>query len=172
MLDSSAAKLSSSDCQRPEVLDRNKVKGNILVCGYSFNFILGTSSVKKVSETAKSLGAAGFILAVENVSPGTKFEPVPVSIPGILITQAERSKVMKTLVCLYFFIVFQNPCQENIGYKRCKCHQEVNRFIYCLISWHVLCIIFFFFFLQKRRGWRFCWEQRMRNFCDCLEGYP
>lgn len=93
LLDSSVVKYSPSDCQRPEVLNKNLVEGNILLCGYSFNFVVGTASIKKVSETAKSLGAIGFVLAVENVSPGTKFDPVPVSIPGILITEVSKSMV-------------------------------------------------------------------------------
>ncbi|KAK6126599.1 hypothetical protein DH2020_039645 [Rehmannia glutinosa] len=91
LLDSSVAKYSPSDCQRPEVLNKNLVQGNILLCGYSFNFVVGTASIKKVSQTAKSLGAAGFVLAVENASPGTKFDPVPVGIPGILITDVSKS---------------------------------------------------------------------------------
>ncbi|XWS52267.1 hypothetical protein CRYUN_Cryun11dG0053900 [Craigia yunnanensis] len=91
LLDSSVMKYSPSDCQRPEVLNKNLVEGNILLCGYSFNFVVGTASIKKVSETAKSLGAVGFVLAVENVSPGTKFDPVPVGIPGILITDVSKS---------------------------------------------------------------------------------
>ncbi|PKI56684.1 subtilisin-like protease SBT2.5 [Punica granatum] len=91
LLDSSVSKYSPTDCQRPELLNKNLVKGKILLCGYSFNFVSGTASIKKVSETAKSLGAAGFVLAVENVSPGTKFDPVPVSIPGILITDVSKS---------------------------------------------------------------------------------
>ncbi|KAL1568171.1 subtilisin-like protease SBT2.6 [Salvia divinorum] len=91
LLDSSVAKYNPADCQRPDVLNKNLVKGNILLCGYSFNFVLGTASIKKVSETAKSLGAVGFVLAVENASPGTKFDPVPVSIPGILITDVTKS---------------------------------------------------------------------------------
>ncbi|KAL9361713.1 hypothetical protein Peur_044498 [Populus x canadensis] len=91
LLDSSVMKYSPSDCQRPEVLNKNLVEGNVLICGYSFNFVVGTASIKKVSETAKSLGAIGFVLAVENVSPGTKFDPVPVGIPGILITDVTKS---------------------------------------------------------------------------------
>ncbi|KAK9697552.1 hypothetical protein RND81_08G044600 [Saponaria officinalis] len=91
LLDSSVMRFSPSDCQKPEVLNRKLVEGNILVCGYSFNFVIGTASVKKVSDTAKSLGAAGFILAVENVTPGTKFEPVPSRIPGIVITDVDAS---------------------------------------------------------------------------------
>ncbi|KAL1085085.1 hypothetical protein V6Z11_D08G025800 [Gossypium hirsutum] len=91
LLDSSATKFSPSDCQRPEVLNKKLVEGNILLCGYSFNFVVGTASIKKVSETAKALGAVGFVLAVENVSPGTKFDPVPVGIPGILITDVSKT---------------------------------------------------------------------------------
>lgn len=94
LLDSSVAKFSPSDCQRPEVLNKNLVKGNVLLCGYSFNFVVGTASIKKVSQTAKSLGAVGFVLAVENASPGTKFDPVPVGIPGILIADASLSMVV------------------------------------------------------------------------------
>lgn len=86
-------KYSPSDCQKPEVLNKKLVQGNILLCGYSFNFVIGSASIKKVSETAKSLGAIGFVLAVENVSPGTKFDPVPVGIPGVLITDVSKSMV-------------------------------------------------------------------------------
>ena len=93
LLDSSVMKYSPSDCQKPEVLNKNLVEGNILLCGYSFNFVVGTASIKKVSETAKSLGAIGFVLAVENISPGTKFDPGPTGIPGILITEVSKSMV-------------------------------------------------------------------------------
>ncbi|KAK4760169.1 hypothetical protein SAY87_023300 [Trapa incisa] len=91
LLDSSVSRFNPTDCQRPELLNKNLVKGKILLCGYSFNFVSGTASIKMVSQTAKSLGAAGFVLAVENVSPGTKFDPVPVGIPGILIFDVTKS---------------------------------------------------------------------------------
>ena len=104
-------KYSPSDCQRPEVLNKNLVEGNILLCGYSFNFVVGTASIKKVSETAKSLGAIGFVLAVENVSPGTKFDPVPVGIPGILITDVTKSMVTSHSFILNIFIfIFPLSC--------------------------------------------------------------
>ncbi|KAI3973802.1 hypothetical protein MKX01_039266 [Papaver californicum] len=91
LLDSSVMKYSPADCQKPEVFNKNLVKGNILLCGYSFNFVIGSASIKKVSETARALGAVGFVLAVENVSPGTKFDPVAVGMPGILITDTSKS---------------------------------------------------------------------------------
>ncbi|KAJ0965580.1 hypothetical protein J5N97_026718 [Dioscorea zingiberensis] len=94
ILDPSVMKYSPLDCQRPDLLNKKIVEGNILLCGYSFNFVSGTASIKKVSETAKSLGAAGFVVAVENTYPGTKFDPVPVSTPGILITDQTKSKVL------------------------------------------------------------------------------
>ncbi|EPS72989.1 hypothetical protein M569_01766, partial [Genlisea aurea] len=87
----SAAKYGPFDCQRPEVLNKNLVQGKILLCGYSFNFVSGTSSVKIVAQTARTLGAAGFVLAVENAYPGTKFDPVPVAVPGIVITDSDKS---------------------------------------------------------------------------------
>lgn len=109
LLDSSVMKFSPSDCQRPEVLNKNLVEGNILLCGYSFNFVLGTASIKKVSQTAKSLGAIGFVLAVENASPGTKFDPVPVGIPGILITDVSKSMVRCSLSLVHHYdLVEQN----------------------------------------------------------------
>ncbi|CAD6335535.1 unnamed protein product [Miscanthus lutarioriparius] len=92
LLGSSATKYSALDCQRPELLNKRKVQGKILLCGYSFNYISGTASIKKVSQTARSLGAAGFVVAVENSYPGTKFDPVPVSIPGILITDVSKTE--------------------------------------------------------------------------------
>ncbi|KAL9250506.1 Subtilisin-like protease SBT2.5-like protein [Drosera capensis] len=67
------------------------VQGNILLCGYSFYFVVGTASIKRVSETAKSVGAVGFVLAVESVTPGTKFDPVPSGIPGIVVTDVTKS---------------------------------------------------------------------------------
>ncbi|PWZ04689.1 Subtilisin-like protease SBT2.5 [Zea mays] len=51
-----------------------------------------TASIKKVSQTTRNLGAVGFVVAVENIYPGTKFDPVPVSIPGILITDVSKTE--------------------------------------------------------------------------------
>ncbi|KAG0475625.1 hypothetical protein HPP92_015311 [Vanilla planifolia] len=80
LLDSSVMKYNPLDCQRPELLNKNLVEGG--------SFFV----VKKVSETAQSLGAAGFVVAVENSYPGTKYDPVPVAIPGILITDVGMTK--------------------------------------------------------------------------------
>ncbi|KAL0908618.1 hypothetical protein M5K25_023121 [Dendrobium thyrsiflorum] len=76
----------------PETRAKNLVEGKILLCGYSFNFVSGTASIRKVCETAKILGAAGFVVAVESSYPGTKYDPVPVALPGILITDVSQTK--------------------------------------------------------------------------------
>ncbi|CAK9183226.1 unnamed protein product, partial [Ilex paraguariensis] len=34
--------------------DKEKNDGNILLCGYSFNFTVGTASIKQISEKTKS----------------------------------------------------------------------------------------------------------------------
>ncbi|CAH9110396.1 unnamed protein product [Cuscuta europaea] len=91
VLDSSVVKYNPSDCQKPELLNKNLVQGNILLCGYSFNFVVGTSSIKAVAETVRSLGAVGFVLAVENSTPGTNYYPVPIRVPGIVITNKKDS---------------------------------------------------------------------------------
>ncbi|XP_044983752.1 serine/arginine repetitive matrix protein 1-like [Hordeum vulgare subsp. vulgare] len=62
----------------------------------SFGLISATdallASIKKVSQTDRSLGVAGFVVAVEDSYPGTKFDPVPVNILGILITDVSKTK--------------------------------------------------------------------------------
>lgn len=92
LVDSSVTRYSPADCQRPELLKKKLVEGKIILCGYSFSFISGSASMKRASETAKILGAAGFVLVVETVYPGSKFDPIPVSTPGILITNILKSK--------------------------------------------------------------------------------
>ncbi|PWA80295.1 proteinase inhibitor, propeptide [Artemisia annua] len=103
LLDSLAPKFSPSNCQAPEVLNGNMVKGNIIFYGYSFNFVSGSACIKKVAQTAKSLGAIGFVLAVENLSPGTKFEPLDVGMPEILITDEKLNGKTRLDVGLIFF---------------------------------------------------------------------
>uniref|UniRef100_A0A0C9S508 TSA: Wollemia nobilis Ref_Wollemi_Transcript_22002_2984 transcribed RNA sequence n=1 Tax=Wollemia nobilis TaxID=56998 RepID=A0A0C9S508_9CONI len=93
MLNTSDILFSPSDCQTSEVLNKDLIEGNLLVCGYSYNFVFGGASVKRVAETARNLGAAGFVLVVETVAPGTKFDPVPVGLPGIVIIETEKSSV-------------------------------------------------------------------------------
>jgi len=70
------------------------IQGNILVCGYSYNFAYGAASVRRLLETTGSLGAAGFILAFENPSLRAKFDPVPVRILGIIIKEVDQTQIL------------------------------------------------------------------------------
>ncbi|KAL6496408.1 hypothetical protein OROGR_029666 [Orobanche gracilis] len=95
VLDSSGGN-PSADCQRPEFLNKTLVQGRILLCGYSFNFAVDNSSIKKVAETVNNLSAVGFVLAVEPEmhNPGTNYPPVPSAIPGILVTDPKDSEAL------------------------------------------------------------------------------
>eukprot|EP00252_Welwitschia_mirabilis_P018057 TRINITY_DN40229_c0_g1_i1.p1 TRINITY_DN40229_c0_g1~~TRINITY_DN40229_c0_g1_i1.p1 ORF type:complete len:800 (+),score=173.85 TRINITY_DN40229_c0_g1_i1:223-2622(+) len=94
LLNDSEVLYSPSDCQSSDAFNKSLIQGNILVCGYSYNFVYGSASIKMVAQTAKNLTAAGFVLVVESVTPGAKFDPVPVKIPGIVITDPELSKIL------------------------------------------------------------------------------
>ena len=80
------------------------VEGKILVCGYSYNFSYGAVSLRCLSETAKSLGAAGFILAMENPSPWAKFDQALVGIPENVSVGIPR------IVIIYIINIFGLNC--------------------------------------------------------------
>ncbi|WJZ97393.1 hypothetical protein VitviT2T_016001 [Vitis vinifera] len=66
-------------------LSREEALGGMNNNEWNIQVLIGDGHIKK------SLDAIGFVLAVENVSPRTKFDPVPVSIPGVLITDVSKS---------------------------------------------------------------------------------
>lgn len=80
-----------SNCQQPGALNRTLIQGKILLCTYSFSFIYGASTVKRVSDTAKNLSAIGFVLLAKTDLPGNKFNPIPLAMPGIVITDVQDS---------------------------------------------------------------------------------
>ena len=85
---------SPMNCQHPESFDKTLVQGKILICTYSFSFVYGAATVRRVADTARNLSAAGFILFAKTNLPGNKFNPVPLAIPGIVITDLKDSMVM------------------------------------------------------------------------------
>lgn len=44
-----------------------------------------------MSQTSKALGAFGFVLCVENAYLGTRFDPIHVGLPSILIKEVSKS---------------------------------------------------------------------------------
>ncbi|KAI5059612.1 hypothetical protein GOP47_0025931 [Adiantum capillus-veneris] len=91
LANTSGFSFSPSNCQQPGVLNKTLIQGKILLCTYSFSFIYGASTVKRVSDTAKNLGAVGFVLLAKTDLPGNKFNPVPLGMPGIVITNVQDS---------------------------------------------------------------------------------
>lgn len=81
------------ECQDPSVLDGDVVRGNLLICSYSIHFVLGISTIKQALETAKNLSAAGVVIFMDPFVVGFQLNPVPMSIPGIIIPSTEDSKI-------------------------------------------------------------------------------
>ncbi|KAL2622334.1 hypothetical protein R1flu_002539 [Riccia fluitans] len=83
-----------SDCQDSASLDRTMVEGKILICTYSFNFVYGGSTIKRVEETVRNLSAVGFVMVVESDTAGSRFDPIPITVPSIVITSQNHSQIL------------------------------------------------------------------------------
>ncbi|XP_073129278.1 subtilisin-like protease SBT2.2 [Henckelia pumila] len=82
-----------TECQDSRNFKRGVVQGNILICSYSIRFVLGLSTIKQALETAKTLGAAGVVFYMDPYVIGFQLNPIPMSIPGIVIPSPDDSKV-------------------------------------------------------------------------------
>ncbi|KAL3693997.1 hypothetical protein R1sor_007648 [Riccia sorocarpa] len=83
-----------SDCQDSTSLDKGTVAGKILICTYSFNFVYGGSTIKRVEDTVRNLSAMGFIMVVQSDTAGSRFDPIPITVPGIIITSQNHSQIL------------------------------------------------------------------------------
>ncbi|XP_073154156.1 subtilisin-like protease SBT2.4 [Henckelia pumila] len=82
------------ECQYPEALDPTVVRGSVVICTFSAGFYNNTSTLDAIIETAKVLGFMGFVL-VANPSYGDFIaQPIPFSVPGILIPRISDSKII------------------------------------------------------------------------------
>ncbi|XP_050214652.1 subtilisin-like protease SBT2.4 isoform X2 [Mercurialis annua] len=82
------------ECQFPESLDPNLVRGRIIVCTFSAGFYNGTSTITSVIDTARTLGFMGFAL-VANPSYGDFIaEPIPFAAPGIMIPRVADTEII------------------------------------------------------------------------------
>eukprot|EP00249_Psilotum_nudum_P002715 c15839_g1_i1 orf=1785-3449(-) len=93
LAESSNLFFNPTSCQQPEAFNRTITQGKILICTYSFSFVFGQSTLKQVSQTTQNLSAVGFVMVVNSELPGTKFNPVPITVPGIVITNLADSQV-------------------------------------------------------------------------------
>ncbi|XP_042028494.1 subtilisin-like protease SBT2.4 [Salvia splendens] len=84
----------TEECQYPEALDPIVVLGSVVICTFSSGFYNGTSNLTAVIATARSLGFMGFVL-VANPSYGDFIaEPIPFSVPGIMIPKASEAQIV------------------------------------------------------------------------------
>ena len=81
------------ECQYPEALDPNVVRGSIVICAFSAGFYNETSTLIAIIDTARTLGFMGFVL-VANPSYGDFIaQPIPYSVSGTLIPKVADAKV-------------------------------------------------------------------------------
>lgn len=91
------------ECQDSSNFDRDLIEGNLLICSYSIRFVLGLSTVKQALQTAKNLSAAGVIFYMDSFVIGFRLNPIPMKMPGIIISSPEDSKVVLYLVSFWLF---------------------------------------------------------------------
>lgn len=82
-----------NECQDSSSLNQTVVEGNLLICSYSIKFVLGQSTISNAIETARNLSAAGIVFTMDLFIIGFQLNPVPMSLPGIIIPSSNDSKV-------------------------------------------------------------------------------
>lgn len=83
----------AGECQDPSSLNKDIIKGSLLICTYSIRFVLGISTIKQALVTAKNLGAAGVVFYMDPFVIGFQLNPVPMKLPGIIIPSPDDSEV-------------------------------------------------------------------------------
>lgn len=81
------------DCQEPSLFNKALVAGKVLICTYSYNYIYGGSTLQQLVTTIRTVKAAGVVLVVDGDSVGSKFDPVPLIVPAIVVTSYSDSTV-------------------------------------------------------------------------------
>ncbi|KAG7034788.1 Subtilisin-like protease SBT2.2 [Cucurbita argyrosperma subsp. argyrosperma] len=89
-----SADMYVGECQDSSNYDQDLIQGNLLICSYSIRFVLGLSTVKQALQTAKNLSAAGVIFYMDSFVIGFRLNPIPMKMPGIIISSPEDSKML------------------------------------------------------------------------------
>ncbi|CAA6670040.1 unnamed protein product [Spirodela intermedia] len=84
----------ADECQHPEALEPAVVQGTIVICNFSVGFFNGSSTVTSTLNTAKVLGFAGFILVANPILGDFVAEPLPFTIPGIMIPKVSDVQIL------------------------------------------------------------------------------
>ncbi|KAI8535354.1 hypothetical protein RHMOL_Rhmol10G0167800 [Rhododendron molle] len=94
------------ECQDASNLNQDLVRGNLLICSYSIRFVLGLSTIKQALLTATNLSAAGVVFYMDPFVIEFQLNPVPMTLPGIIIPSPDDSKI---------FLQYYNTSLERDG---------------------------------------------------------
>ncbi|XP_054786929.1 subtilisin-like protease SBT2.4 [Prosopis cineraria] len=84
----------TEECQHPEALDAETLRGSVIICSFSSGFYNGTSTLTAIVDTAKALSLQGFVLAANPSFGDYIAEPVPFAVPGIMIPSVADSQAI------------------------------------------------------------------------------
>ncbi|PWA89620.1 PA-domain containing subtilase family protein [Artemisia annua] len=82
------------ECQHPEAFDPIIVQQSVVICMFSSGFLNGTSNPTAISNTARTLRFMGFVFIANPMYGDFLTEPLPFSIPGIMIPKTRDSKII------------------------------------------------------------------------------
>lgn len=87
------------ECQFPEAFDPLLVRGNIVICTFSSGFLNQTSTIPNILHTASTLGFVGFLFVANPAYGDFIAEPIPFSVPGIMIPEVADAQVTYSQNC-------------------------------------------------------------------------
>ncbi|KAI3680494.1 hypothetical protein L6452_35265 [Arctium lappa] len=82
------------ECQHPEALDLVIMQRSVVICTFSAGFLNGSSNIKAIINTARTLGFMGFVFVANPTYGDFIAEPYPFSIPGIMIPKASDTQII------------------------------------------------------------------------------
>ncbi|KAH7569437.1 hypothetical protein JRO89_XS06G0162300 [Xanthoceras sorbifolium] len=82
------------ECQFPEAFDPIVVQGSVIICTFSAGFYNETSTLTAIINTATTLRLFGFLLIANPTYGDFVAEPIPFSVPGILIPKVSSAQVV------------------------------------------------------------------------------
>ncbi|XP_051125304.1 subtilisin-like protease SBT2.2 [Andrographis paniculata] len=85
---------NANECQDARTYNQDVVRGNLLICSYTLRYVIGVSTIKQALQTAENLSASGVVFCMDSYVIGSQLNPIPMRIPGIVITSQEDSKVL------------------------------------------------------------------------------
>ncbi|WOL09895.1 subtilisin-like protease SBT2.4 [Canna indica] len=109
-----AATSYAEECQHPDALKPELVINSIVICSFSQGFLNGASTVTAILATAKALHFVGFILLANPSFGDFIAQPLPLSVPGIMIPRVADAEI---LMAYYEKHTCRNNRGEAISYS-------------------------------------------------------